>query len=330
MITTTLLYAITSFLLFFYITKLSYKIGAIDIPNDRRKVHKHATAYTGGVILSIILLISLKIFNLSDLKLTNIISMSFLISLIGLLDDKYDISVSAKLSLQIIPIFYLLIFQELILRNLGDYFFFSLNLESFSIPFTLLSILLLVNSFNYFDGLDGTLIISILSTLLILYFMIGDEEIKLFIFIILIPIFIFLCFNFKIFKLPKLFLGDSGSLLLGFIISFLLIFIASEKLLHPILIAWSIAIFVFEFLSINIIRIKDKKNIFTPNLDHLHHILFKKTNSIILTNLSIFCMNLSFFLTGFLLFNYINSLVSLVAFILFFFTYFFCRMLFKS
>lgn len=330
MITTTLLYAITSFLLFFYIAKLSYKIGAIDIPNDKRKVHKHATAYTGGVILSIILLISLKIFNLSDLKLTSIISMSFLISLIGLLDDKYDISVSSKLSLQIIPIFYLLIFQELNVRNLGDYFFFSLNLESFSIPFTLLSILLLVNSFNYFDGLDGTLIISVLSTLLILYFMIGDEEIKLFIFVILIPIFIFLCFNFKIFKLPKLFLGDSGSLLLGFIISFLLIFIASKKLLHPILIAWSIAIFVFEFLSINIIRIKDKKNIFTPNLDHLHHILFQKTNSIILTNLIIFCMNLSFFLTGFLLFNYINSLVSLVAFILFFFTYFFCRMLFKS
>ena len=94
------------------------------------------------------------------------------------------------------------------------------------------------------------------------------------------PICIFLCFNYALFRLPKLFLGDSGSLLLGFIISFVLIYFANQKITHPILLAWSVSIFVYEFLAINLIRLKNKKSIFKAGQDHLHHILIKKTKSI--------------------------------------------------
>jgi UDP-GlcNAc:undecaprenyl-phosphate GlcNAc-1-phosphate transferase len=62
-----------------------------------------------------------------------------------------------------------------------------------------------------------------------------------------------------VFKLPKLFLGDSGSLSLGFIVSFILIYFANQEIAHPIILAWSVSIFVFEFLSLNIQRIKKKK-----------------------------------------------------------------------
>ena len=57
--------------------------------------------------------------------------------------------------MQIIPIFYLVIFENLSLIHLGDYSYFKLNLGTFAIPFTFLSVLFLINAFNYFDGVDG-------------------------------------------------------------------------------------------------------------------------------------------------------------------------------
>ena len=53
---------------------------------------------------------------------------------------------------------------------------------------------------------------------------------------------------------------------------------ANQNLIHPILLAWSISIFVYEFISINLIRLQNNQNVFTAGLDHLHHILFQKLN----------------------------------------------------
>ena len=139
------------------------------------------------------------------------------------------------------------------------------------------------------------------------------------------PIIIFLVFNFSIFNFPKLFLGDSGSLLLGFIISFTLIYFAKEQITHPILLAWSISIFVYEFISINIFRMFNKKNIFKPGLDHLHHFLFKYTKSIFFTNLILFLINILFFSIGYIFFIQIGPISSLISFVLFFIVFIIIR-----
>ena len=152
----------------------------------------------------------------------------------------------------------------------------------------------------------------------ILFFLVQEQNIRLFLIIIILPIVFFLFFNFSIFKLPKLFLGDSGSLLIGFIISFILIYLAKNKLAHPILLAWSVSIFVYEFLSINFIRLKNNKGIFIAGRDHLHHILLNKSKSIFITNITIVLINIFFFTVGYLSFVIINPLSSLILFILFF------------
>ena len=95
-----------------------------------------------------------------------------------------------------------------------------------------------------------------------------------------------------------MFLGDSGSLLLGFVIAFTLIYLSIEKIVHPILLAFSVSIFAYEFLSINIIRLKNKKKIFDAGQDHLHHLLFKYTKSIFQTNLFISLANIILFIVG--------------------------------
>ena len=226
-----------------------------------------------------------------------------------------------KLSLQIIPILYLVIFGNLSLNNLGNYNYFEINLGTFKISFTILSVLFLVNSFNYFDGLDGTLSFTSITVLLILYFLFQNHTSQLFLILILIPLVIFLFFNFSIFKLPKLFLGDSGSLSLGFIIAFVLIYAANQKIVHPILLAWSVVIFVYEFLSINLIRLNKKKDLFLAGTDHLHHLIFKKTKSLLSSNFCISLINILLFLIGYISFIKISEVVSLILFIILFFVY---------
>lgn len=317
-------YSLLSFILFFFCGKISYKLNLVDFPS-KRKIHSEPTAYTGGILLSIILLFGILLFDFSNKNLNLILSIGFLISIVGLIDDKYNLNTGGKLSLQIIPVFYLVVFEGLILTQIGDYNYLKFELRSFAIPFTLLCILLLINAFNYFDGIDGALGFTSISVLAILYFLVSNQEFQLFLITLFIPICIFLCFNFSIFKLPKLFLGDSGSLLLGFIISFVLIYVAQQNLIHHILLAWSISLFVFEFLSINLIRLKNKKDPFVAGQDHLHHILLKITNSILITNFLIFLSNVVLFCLGYFCFILINPISSLILFIFLFFAYLFLR-----
>ena len=314
---TIIIYSLLSFLILFLCGKVSYKLNLLDHPN-KRKIHTNATAYTGGFAISIILIFSIFLFTVSDKNLNIILSIAFLISIIGLIDDKYNLDVSSKLSLQIIPIFYLVVFENLTLQQIGDYNYFKVELGSFVIPFTLMCVLLLINAFNYFDGIDGTLGFTSISVLIILYFLIPNQNFQLFLILILIPLAIFLCFNFSLFKLPKLFLGDSGSLLIGFVIAFALIYLANQNLTHPILLAWSVVIFVYEFLSINLIRLKNKKDPLKAGQDHLHHLLFNNTKSIFLTNFFISIMNIILFIIGYLSFLLISPLISLILFITFF------------
>ena len=314
---TIIIYSLLSFLILFLCGKVSYKLNLLDHPN-KRKIHTKATAYTGGFAISVILLFSIFLFAVSDKNLNIILSIAFLISIIGLIDDKYNLDVSSKLSLQIIPIFYLVVFENLALQQIGDYNYFKVELGSFVIPFTLMCVLLLINAFNYFDGIDGTLGFTSISVLIILYFLIPNQNFQLFLILILIPLAMFLCFNFSLFKLPKLFLGDSGSLLIGFVIAFVLIYLANQNLTHPILLAWSVVIFVYEFLSINLIRLKNKKDPLKAGQDHLHHLLFNNTKSIFLTNFFISIMNIILFIIGYLSFLLISPLISLILFITFF------------
>jgi UDP-GlcNAc:undecaprenyl-phosphate/decaprenyl-phosphate GlcNAc-1-phosphate transferase len=312
-----IIYFLFNFITLFLFAKMSYKLKLIDFPN-KRKVHSVPTAFTGGIAISIILLFALQAIDVFDKSLGLILSFGFLISIVGLIDDKFHLNTGGKLSLQIFPIIYLIVFENLSLNHVGDYNYFKLMLGTFSVPFTLFSVLFLINAFNYFDGIDGTLGFATISVLSILIFLTQDQNLNLFLTIIIVPLLIFLCFNFSLFKLPKLFLGDNGSLFLGFVISFILIYLANQNLVHPILLAWAVAIFVYEFLSINLIRLKNNQHPFKAGQDHLHHLLFNKTNSIFFTNFFIFLINIIFFILGYFSFLMISPLCSFILFITFF------------
>ena len=319
-----IIYFFGSFVIIFFSTFFSYKLSLVDKPT-KRKIHSKPVAFTGGLALSLAYLFSIHLFDFHYQNLNYIITIGFLIALVGLLDDIKDLNTGGKLSLQVIPIFYLIIFENLYLTDIGHYEYFTIFLGSFSVPFTCLSILLLINSFNYSDGIDGALGLLTISTLIILFILTDDNNIKVLITALIIPLIIFLIFNFAFFNFQKLFLGDSGSLFLGFIISFFLIYFANQKIAHPIILAWSVVLIVYEFLSINIIRIINKKNLFIAGKDHLHHLILKKYKSVFFTNFLITSINITLFFVGYLSFKLINPLFSLMSFVIFFMIFFILR-----
>ena len=105
-------YLFIGFLLMYIFSKLSYKLNLVDIPN-KRKIHNNPTVYTGGVVISFIFCFSIIWIDFSINTLNQILSIAFLMSLIGFIDDKLHLNVGGKLSLQILPIFYL-IFSQLL------------------------------------------------------------------------------------------------------------------------------------------------------------------------------------------------------------------------
>ena len=109
-----LIYIILNLIAFFIFAKISYKLRLVDIPN-KRKIHSEPTAFTGGIAISVILLFTLQAIDIFDKSLGLILSFGFLISLVGLIDDKFHLNTGGKLSLQIFPIIYLLVKKIIII-----------------------------------------------------------------------------------------------------------------------------------------------------------------------------------------------------------------------
>lgn len=300
---------------------ISKKIGLLDIP-DNRKLHLEPTAYTGGIIIAITLLFIVFITDYDNQYLNQILSYSILISLTGLIDDRYNVNPGTKIVLQFFPIFFL-INNNFYLSDLGFYENFgTLHLGSLNKVFTIFCCLLLINAFNYSDGLDGlvsSIMIIIIITFNVYLIFLQNNIFDNYLLLIGVPFIIFLIFNFGIIKNFKIFLGDSGSNLVGFLISFIAIYMYNIKGLHPSLIIWPLAYIVYEFLSVNIIRLMKNKKIFSAGKDHLHYELselFILNKKIVL--LYIVFINIFFNIIGYILFVYFKNYISLIVYLIFF------------
>ena len=245
------LVALTHIILNFLFIRFSHIYNLLDYPNHRKK-HIKPTPYVGGVVLSFSYLIIIYITDYDDL--TNIIlSFGFLISLAGFLDDKIHLSPGTKIASQFIIII-LVVEKGLVLTNLGVYNIFPyISFGSLSEIFTIMCCLFIVNSYNYNDGIDGVAISIFIIIFCAFYFylkLLNINELNSFIIFLITCNFISLIFNLSLFKFPKIFLGNSGSNLNGFIIAFFSIYLFTHKNVNPALIIWPLSFLVFEFISL--------------------------------------------------------------------------------
>lgn len=309
---------------FFIFYQIGPKFKLIDEPNFR-KIHHEKVPLVGGLI--IYFNVFFYFYFISDNYYLNVIFYtSFILLVLGSIDDAVGLGVIFRLISQLISSL-IVIGSGIIITNIGAYINFpNINLGIFSIIFTSFCIIVLTNSFNFIDGIDGLcagiFLTSLISLLIFIYylnnnFLVNDMKI---IFILIISVTIFLFFNMTTFF--KVFLGDSGSMFLGFLIACLLIYSTQvEQLMHPVLAIWCVSIPSFDILSVIIRRLLRKKNPFRPDKRHIHHIILNlgyKKNFI-----SFFLITISLLLNlfGFIIYFIFGSFTALILFVIVFLIY---------
>ncbi len=270
---------LASYALKLWFTRLK-KFDAI----NHRSVHQTKATKTGGMAVFLTLFLFSTYFYLSGVELYDF---SLLIPLgimfvVGVYDDFYNADFKLKFLLQII-VAKILIDQGFIIDNFQG----VLGLQE--IPrlaaqlFTVFVFLVIVNAINFIDGIDGLAITEAIKVILIVeffslqstpFFALGMITV-----LSLLPLYYF---NYK--KDYKVFLGDAGSLFLGTLIAIYLFYVlgaeyqlkeglnANKPLLTMSLIVYPLV----DLLRVFIIRIRNKKSPFSPDQNHLHHLLVKK------------------------------------------------------
>ncbi len=320
----TVKFAIIYILISSCIIYLSRYLGYFDKPN-KRGIHRLPTINTGGLIIYLFFLsvISQGEFNYN---IELIVSIGFFVCLTGFIDDRINLNPSNKILLIIIPSIYLIL-KGISISDLGQYEYLgNLELGKFKIPFLLLSIGLLINATNYIDGIDGLLLTFFLSCLIYYIFLIDDNKT-----INLLKFFALASFlNLILNLLPsknkfKVFSGDSGSLFIGFFISFMTIELYNSFNIHPAMLIWPLWYPVYDFLFVSINRLINKKSIFKPDNTHLHHAINNKFYKNRLSPLILFILvNSSIIFLGYKI-SEISKLLSLSIFIIGFALFFIVR-----
>ena len=312
-------FSIFSFIIFLLIFKfLSFKLQLIDIP-DQRKRHTGNIPLIGGLtIYANILLFSFFFDNSYHINI--IIYTSSILIVLGALDDSIGLGVMFRLIAQLICCL-IVIGSGLVINNLGDYMYFpDIEIGILSVAFTVFCVMGLTNSFNFIDGLDGlcsSLSLVAISTILILsYSNVTYLNFKDFYFLILICFSILLFIFFNITNFYKIFLGDSGSMFLGFIVSWLLIYASQNEIefIHPILTIWCVTLPTFDIISVVIRRIIKRNNPFKPDRSHVHHIFLRLGLSHNITFLIILILSILLNFIGCIIFYIFGPAPSVLTF----------------
>ncbi len=252
------------------IKRYAPKLGLIDIPNDR-STHIHHTPRGAGIGFYLAVAIILPMFHL-DYMLSNfwIFLSIFLVFVIGVLDDHHDASPNAKFIVLIISTI-LLSFDAVLIDDIGVFFGVHITLGWLALPFTIFAIVGFTNALNLIDGLDGlaaTISIVILGTFFTVGYQNDDFLIMLISMAFISTLLAFLVFNWHP---ASIFMGDSGSLTLGFVIAVLAV--KSLAYLPTVSILFITAIPILDTLIVMIRRKRNGRSMFSADRCHLHHIL---------------------------------------------------------
>ena len=274
--------------------KISSILNLYDKPN-KIKIHKSKIPCFGGLIflINILIFVIFSIFTkyFKEIQFDyshfldedfysstragiSLIFISLLMFLLGVLDDKLKISANKKLFFQLfICIFAVLIDENLIINSIKFSNGYEIFLFNLAIIFTILCFLIFINAFNMFDGINNQA--SIYIFILCGFFLYKLPDFYL-IYLILIANSLFFYLNFQ----NKLFLGDNGSLLIGYLFANLL---TKSHNLEKSIFADEIIILMFfpvmDLLRLFFKRIILNKHPFSGDVNHLHHRLKKKYGS---------------------------------------------------
>jgi len=258
------------------VKRLAVRVGAIDDPTDARRAHTVPTPRLGGLAIFIGFLLSVLLLAEITLQVRGILIGAIIIVALGVLDDIYSLKAYVKFAVQIaaalVAVFHgvqIEIFSNPFVFSAADYVFLGV----LSIPITVFWIVGITNSVNLIDGLDGLAAgISTISSVVVLVIalMVADTNVAIIMAALAGACIGFLPYNFNP---AKIFMGDTGALLLGFVLATVSIiglfkFYAVVSFAAPLLV---LAVPLFDTSFAFFRRIFSGKNPLMPDRGHFHH-----------------------------------------------------------
>ncbi len=287
------------------LTASAHKLKLFDQPDNARKVHSDPKPLVGGLGIVAGVLVTMLLF----FPVVKYISFMFSILLIlgiGVLDDRYDISFKVRFLAQIaataITMNY---FRGMQLNSFGDLFGFgAVETGLLAVPLTIFCVLGVINAVNMIDGLDGlagTISLIAFSGFAFLAWLNGMPSFTLLGLAFAGALAAFLKFNWYP---SKLFMGDAGSMTLGFVLAFFSIEITQhpQGQVPPMAALLILAVPITDTLVVMTRRMMNRKSPFEPDRTHMHHTLlamnFKHSGvTVIMGSISLFFTLVALFST---------------------------------
>lgn len=308
---------------------IAIHIGLVDKPNYRKR-HQGAIPLIGGISLFVGNL-CFYLLQWDQTKLPQLYLFSVLVLLvIGVLDDRFDISPFLRAGIQAVLAVLMIYYGRLSLEHLGQIIGpFTVNLGVIGTIITVFATIAIINAFNMIDGIDGLLggLSSVaFAGIGILMCMDNQMDLALWCFALIIAILPYAMFNLCIpfGKKYKIFMGDSGSTLIGFTIIWILLLSTQGKghAMNPVTALWMVAIPLIDMVAIIYRRVRKGKSPFRPDRLHVHHLMVRaglthKQAFMLITFFAALCAG--FGILGEI--YYINEWIMFILFIGLFFLY---------
>lgn len=287
---------ITSVLIMPLMKKIAFYIGALDIPKDNRRMHKKTMPKLGGLGMFLSFLLGYVLFGKQSIVMNSILIGSFIIILTGLIDDINPLKPKYKLIGQLLAASLIPLYGNLVLTEVSAFGLY-IKFGFLAIPITIIFIVSIINCINLIDGLDG-----LSSGISSIYFLtIGiicimtqsyNSLESLLSFIMLGSTLGYLWHNFPP---AKIFMGDTGSMFLGYIISVIaLLGFKNVTFTSVIVPVFLLAIPILDTLCAIIRRKLKGESIATPDKQHLHHQIMNMTSSVRKTIIIIYLVDILF------------------------------------
>ena len=282
---------ITSFVIAFLtipvIIKYSLQKNLVDMPG-RRKIHKKVTPSMGGIAIFlgffIASLVWIEILSWKEIKF--IMASLFVIFFIGLRDDLVPLRALVKLIGQILVALMIIMLLDLRFKSLYGLFGIEVLPISISYIITIFTVIVITNSFNLIDGLDG--LAGSIATVSLLafgvwFYLVNDQIYSILSFAMVGGILAFLIFNWDP---SEVFMGDTGALVIGMLLSILTIHFIEFNYNLPDsdpykftssigAAACFIIIPLIDTCRIVILRVSKKQSPFAPDKSHIHHAIMR-------------------------------------------------------
>lgn len=259
---------------------IAVRLHLVDLPNQRKQ-HVGAIPLIGGISVFVGVLLSVLLTLPQEPSLLVFLLCGVLIVILGAVDDALDISPWLRLGIQALLTLCLCKATGVVLHNFGDILGFgNISVRWIELVVTVIAVCGAINAYNMMDGIDGLAGSMATITFIGLAILFHDTmplvgELSQIFVIAMLP---YLAVNLTIPPLTKkIFLGDAGSMLLGFTIGFLVIYGSQqtriESAFRPVTALWLIGLPLMDMVGIMVRRIRKGQSPLRPDRNHLHHIL---------------------------------------------------------